>query len=282
MDPRQKSRTAGLLFILAAGCFLWPACAAKPIPQEFFVGETPLTSAPWGTGVSAAAFLAAAQAKKQLFVYIRKPGVKESGYRRAFAAALGKMEPSAQGVTVDLQDPAEKPFVEKYNLDQAPMPLVLAFAPNGAVLGGFPGERITESALTTALASPCLQKCLAATQDKKLVLLCAQNATTAHNNSVLGAVRAFCVDGKYSPNVKVVMMDPADPAERKFAGELKIDPLTKDALTFLLAPPGSLLGTFAGSLKKKDLEAALAKATSGGGCCPGGGASGAACPPAKK
>ena len=282
MRAENISPFSRLLALLILGTGFLPACAAKPIPPEFFVGETTVSSAPWGEGKSATALLAATQAKKHLFAYIRKPGGNEAGYRRIFATALGKMATAAQGITVNLLDPSEKAFVEKLGLQKAPMPLVLVFAPNGVILGGFPAERITEDALMSSLASPCLQKCLVAMQEKKFVLLCAQNATTSSNDSALKGVRSFCTDAKYSPVVKVVMMDPADPAEQRFAGLIQMDPSTPDAMTFLLAPPGSVLGKFTGAVRKKELIGALAKASTGGGCCPGGAKPGVVCPPAKK
>ena len=50
------------------------------------------------------------------------------------------------------------------------MPLVLVFAPNGAITGGLVGPQVTEEALQNAIASPCMQKCLKALQEGKLRL----------------------------------------------------------------------------------------------------------------
>ena len=285
MHAEYTGRISRFIALLILSTGFLTACAAKPIPPEFFVTEQALTKAPWGVTdfeKSAIALMDAVRAKKHLLVYLRKPGVKEDGYRQVYATALGKMGASAQGITVNVEDPTEKAFVDKYGLQKAPMPLVLVFAPNGVILGGFPAERITEEALLASLASPCLQKCLSAMQEKKVVLLCAQNATTSSNDGALKGVRAFCTDPKYSPSVKVVMLDPTDPAEQRFASLLQLDTTSKTATTLLLAPPGSVLGKFTGSINKKTLEGALTRASSGGGCCPGGAKPGAACPPAKK
>src|SRR5208283_2699955 len=58
-------------------------------------------------------------------------------------------------------------------LSRAPMPLVLAVAPNGAVTGAIP-LKLTEAQVGQAFVSPIAAQCLKAVQSRKLVLLCVQ------------------------------------------------------------------------------------------------------------
>ena len=79
----------------------------------------------------------------------------------------------AEITAVQVTDPAEKQLVARYDLGRAPMPLVLAIAPCGAVTKAFTSNiTITETQLQSAYVSPCTQLCLKAIQDRKLVMLC--------------------------------------------------------------------------------------------------------------
>jgi len=169
---------------------------------------------------------------------------------------------------------AEKEFVQKYGLANAPMPLVLAFAPNGAITGGFPATQLTEQRLQDALVSSGMQKCLKALQEGKLVLVCVQNGSTKSNDAALQGVNDFKADAKFAKVTEIVKIDPTVAAEQKFLSQLKIDPKATEATTAVLAPPGRVLATFNGATEKKTMEAALQKASSGcgpgasSGCCP--------------
>jgi Tol biopolymer transport system component len=47
---------------------------------------------------------------------------------------MQKMADKADSVEVNVADPTEKEIVDRYSLTRSPMPLVLAFAPNGAMV----------------------------------------------------------------------------------------------------------------------------------------------------
>jgi hypothetical protein len=268
---------------LAAGvCLLFLGCNSyRPIPPQM-LADAPVASAPWASGTesgkSAAAFLEAAGAKKHLFLYFFSPVNNESRFRRIYDAALAKLGDSAKGFSVNVKDPAEGAIVQKFRLQQAPLPLVLVVAPNGAVLGGFPKDQIKEESLTKVFASPCFQRCLKSLQEGKLIMLCECRKGDAPRAPK--GVLDFAKDAKYSAQTRIVTIDTTDPAEQSFVSQLQIDPSAKESSTCILAPPGSLLTTLKGTFGKKFLEEAIQKASSKGGCCPGGAGS-AACPPQK-
>ena len=193
--------------------------------------------------------------------------------KKVLEEAVAKVSERATAAIVQITDPAEREIVKKFGLDRAPMPLALAIAPNGAIMGGFPNE-VTEEALVGAFGTPVTEKCMKSLQDGKLVFLCVQNASTTSNAEALQGVQDFKAEAQYSGVTEILKLDPADSAEASFLGDLKIDPKTKVAVTAFLAPPGAVIAEFEGATQKDQLLAALQKASSacgpGGSCGPSG------------
>ena len=182
--------------------------------------------------------------------------------------AMANVADSAVVVSIQATDPAEKRIVDKYGVTRAPMPLVLAVAPCGAITKAFTGA-FDESQLRTAFVSPCTAECMKALQDRKLVLLCVQQSgPQVRQVSVQKGVRDFTEDKQYAQNSKVVVLNASDPAETAFLKSLQVDPQTLAPVTVLMSPPASVVGTFSGEVTKEQLVAKLKPAQSS--CCPGG------------
>lgn len=221
-----------------------------------------------GAGAGVAAMDKAAQAKRYLFAFFWKEEDEQTAaMKKVFEAAMAKVSDRADAIVVQVTDPAEKGIVDKFQLDRAPMPLVLALASNGAITGGFP-KKFEEQNLLDAFASPCTEQCMKALQENRLVFVCVQNEATKSNDAAMRGVRDFRADSRYSEVTEIVLLNPADDKEASFLGDLKINPKTSEAITALMAPPGMVIAEFTGETKKEDLVAALEKASSGG--CPGG------------
>ena len=226
------------------------------------------------SGAGMAAIAQAAQDKRYLFAFFWKDESSETAEMRGvFAGAVAKMGDRAQAVQIRTTDPAEAAIVAKFDLLRAPLPLVLAIAPNGAVMGGFP-QKFTAEGLLNAFGTPRTERCMKSLQDGKLVFLCVQNDKTTANQEALKGVHEFKADSRYAGATEIVMLDPADAAETSFLNDLKIDPKTTEAVTAFLAPPGSVIAEFQGATDKAELIAALQKASTacgpGGVCGPGG------------
>jgi hypothetical protein len=225
------------------------------------------------TGVGMSAMKEAAHAKKYLFAFFWKNKDTQTAAMSAIIdAAMKKAGSKARSVSLCVTDSSEKSIVEKFGLDRAPMPLALAIAPNGAIMGGFP-SKFTEDELLNAFGSPCMESCMKTLQEGKLVLLCVQNSSTTYNDEALSGARAFRADERFAKYSEIVMLDPADSAESAFLADLKIDPKEPEAVTAFMAPPGSVIAEFKGATNKDELIAALQKASTGcgpGGCGPGG------------
>jgi hypothetical protein len=231
------------------------------------------------SGAGMKAIAEAAKANKYLFaLFCRNDDEPTRAMRRTLESALARKSARADWVLVKITEPDERSIVEKFELDRAPMPLVLALAPNGAITGGFP-SKVEEKDLLEAFATPCTEKCMKALQSNKLVFLCVQNSTTNGNKAALQGVRDFQADERFGQATEVILLDPAASNEAKFLSDLQVDPKTSAAVTVFLAPPGRPVAKFEGATNKEDLVASLQKA--GSGCCPGGTCGPGGCCPQK-
>jgi hypothetical protein len=217
----------------------------------------------------------AAAADKYLFVFFWKENNQQtSAMWTVFQSAKTKFADRADAVAVNVSDPAEKPMVAKFTIDRAPLPLVLALAPNGAITKGFP-LKFDEKQLSQAFVSAGTAKCLKALQSRKLVLLCVEShSPQIRQVSLQQGVSDFATDARFAGATEIVAIDPADPAEASFLKDLQVDPRAASQTTVFLAPPGAVIATFNGAVTKEQLVAKLQEAQSnpcaGGKCGPGG------------
>ncbi|MCO8124774.1 hypothetical protein NHH03_23760 [Stieleria sp. TO1_6] len=207
----------------------------------------------------------AAQYEKYLFVYFWKQNDQQTqAMRQVFQNATGEMANVANAIAVQITDPKQSPIVKRFDVSRAPMPLVLAIAPNGAITKGLP-VKFTERQLQDAVVSHGTATCLKALQDRKLVLLCV--ATQSGANPFQG-VREFASDSRYAASSQIVSVDPTDPSEKVFLQSLKVDPAGSTRVAVVLAPPGQPVATFAEATSKAQIVERLTAA--GSACCPGG------------
>jgi hypothetical protein len=194
--------------------------------------------------------------------------------------AVANMADSAEVASVQITDPAEKKIVEKYGLTRAPMPLVLAIAPCGAITKAFT-KTFDENQLRTAFVSSCTQLCLKALQDRKLVLACVVDQANPQDQvAIPKCVEEFKADAKYGSATEIVLVNARDQGEAAFLRDFQVSPQMQKPVVVFLAPPGAMIGKFDGNTTKQELVAKLVSAQSnpcaGGKCGPGG------CGPKKK
>jgi len=220
-----------------------------------------------GESRSASVMEKAAAADKYVFMFFYADGSEPTEAARGrFRTVMGKVADRAVPLEVDITDPAEQQVVSDFDVSRAPMPLVLAVAPNGAITGGFPGQ-IDEAMLLGAFASRCEEKSLKALQESRLVIVSVQNKRTSSNDEAMRGVRDFMADPSYGPFTELVTVDPADQAETRFLEAMQVDPQTKEAITVCLRPPGQAVAKFTGETMKETIATAY---TTGGGCGPDG------------
>jgi hypothetical protein len=90
----------------------------------------------------------------------------------------------------------------------------------------------------------------------------------------MSGVQSFKADPRFAQATQIVALDPDDRSEAAFLQDLKVDPRTPTAVTFVLAPPGTPIAKFAGPVTKDQIVAKVTAAQSGpcagGQCGPGG------------
>ncbi len=246
-----------------------PAASA----QEARAGEVP-----YGASSGQQAIDRAAETGEYLFVYFydnREPETLSK--KRELDAAVGALEQQAASVAVDISDPAEVSFARRLRVAGAPMPMVLAFAPTGAITASFAGEFAAEQ-LRSAFVGPAMQTSLAHLQRNHLVLICVQNSQTRWSDDAMRGASDFVSDARFAGNADIVVLDPSNPAESEFMATLGVDPKTPDAVTILMVPPGTAVAKLVGKTDKNALVEELEASTTRPGCAP---ASGSGCCPKK-
>jgi hypothetical protein len=223
---------------------------------------------------AAAAIERSAAAHKFAFVFFWKEQNPQTGRAWSVLQAAGRnLSDTADVIPVQASDPAEKTVVDRFGASRAPMPLVLAVAPCGAVTKAFTSA-FDESKLRTALVSPGTQLCLKALQDRKLVLLCVVGQAGPDGAEIPAAAQEFKADQRFGASSEIILVTAGDAGEAGFLRELQVDTRMPAPFTVLVAPPGSVIGQFDVRATKDQMLAKLAAAQSnpcaGGKCGPGG------------
>ena len=212
---------------------------------------------------------------KFAFAVFHRGGDGIADVREAVRKAVEESKGRAEAIEVDVADAASKPTVQNYGVNRAPLPLVLAIAPNGAVTGGFPGK-CEPQALAEAMVGPKAATCLKTLQDGKVVIICVQPAGSTNAEAILKVTAAFKADERIAGFSESVVIDPADKAEQGFLGQLRVDPKSEGATTLLVTPPGRIVGTYTNVVTTETMFADLARSMAGSTCGGGGGGCGPA------
>lgn len=216
----------------------------------------------------------AAAARKYALVFFWKeenPQTDEAW--NSLQAAAARFPESASVVSIRATDSAERSVVVRLGVDRAPMPMVMAIAPCGAITKAFTGT-VDEKQLRGAFVSPCTELCLKAIQDRKLVFVCVNSGRSGARATVPQGVAEFRADQRYGQATEIVLLDARDPKETSFLEQLQVDSRTAAPVTVFLAPPGAVIGKFGAQATKQQFIATLASAQAdpcaGGKCGPNG------------
>jgi len=241
---------------------------AMPAGENAAYAEESANPWPSDSSPGLTALYSASQQGRYTFVFFWKEANDHTQRMQGqFHTAMDKMPKPVEALSVHVADPKEQATVEVFGVDRAPLPMVVAVAPNGAITKAWPLE-FREDQLQSAIVSHSAAECLKGLQDRKLVLLSIQNGKTAHNQSAQQAAAGFKADARFASATRLVSLDPTDLNESAFLHSLQVNPQTQDAVTILLAPPGRPIARFDGAVTTADLVAKLTSAQSG--CCPDG------------
>lgn len=217
----------------------------------------------------------AAEAGKYTFVFFWKEKNEQTDKAwNVFQASAAKLAKSADVVSIQITDPGEKQIVDRYGVSRAPMPLVLAIAPCGAITKGLT-KTFDETALRTAFVSRCTEHCMKALQSRKLVFVCVVDQPGFQGKATIPqGVEDFKADEKYGRATEIVLVSATDKSEAGFLKGMQVDPNGPKPVAVFLAPPGAMIGKFDDQATKQQIVAKLASAMSnpcaGGKCGPGG------------
>jgi len=220
-----------------------------------------------------AAERAIAQARvenKHAFILFYHPGEQASDTMRdTFKRAEAKLRSKAAFTLIDVSVDTESRLIEQYGVRQAPLPLTLVMAPNGAIVNAFT-KPVEEKALAGAFVSPKVAEVSKALQDRKLVALCLQGAGTKHNTESRQAAQQFVGDSRLGGQAVLVTVDPSK--ESDLLKRCGIRSIPTESTIVMLLPPGQLVASVTGGTTKDALLAKLqaALASCGSGCGPSG------------
>ena len=235
------------------------ALIAAAINDQAARAQAPAAPAPALSAPAQVLASAATEGKLTYIMFYSQSDAKTTALFETIKATSAK-QPTTTWATARITDPNERPVAEKFQVTRAPMPMVVAVHPNGAVTGFF-SMKTTEPELLNCLVSPKKAECMKALQTNQLVLVCVSpNAQT----TVPAGVEAFQTDPHFGPRTLVVHVNSSDPVEASFVAGMELDPRTAETVTVFLAPPGAVVGKFPINATKAQLAAKLAAA---GKCC---------------
>lgn len=204
---------------------------------------------------------AAHEGKYTFLLFFRDDSAPVQTMRRDLTAKLIQRSDQAVACDVCVTAASEQTVVKRFGMSRAPLPLVLAVAPNGAITS-ISRQSPTDESISRSFVTPATETCLKSMQDGKLVLVYVQSASS---EPMPNAVADFVADPLYQARVVPIAVDVADAREAEFLGGLELNSGNASRSTMaLLAPPGGVVERFASTASKADLAAAL---HASGKCC---------------
>lgn len=218
------------------------------------------TAAP-GQDAREALALAADDHKHTFILFYKDNSSATQSMARTLKQALADRTDEASIAFSQANHPSQQEVVNRYKVGRAPMPLVVAVAPNGAITGMFP-LRVSAQQIAGAFVTPKMAQCMKSMQAGRLVFVCVSEHGTA---SIPQGVDAFQADPQFAGRADVISLAADDAAEGDFLKQLKIDPVShRGTTTAFLAPPAVLVGKFSAGASMEEMAAALHAA---GKCC---------------
>ncbi|MFI4874620.1 MAG: hypothetical protein ACIALR_04755 [Blastopirellula sp. JB062] len=255
--------------------YFWTAIKALSLCLSVAVGMNVdaaerSSSNPWNASGGPGLRELAAAADHNRFAYLlfwRNEDDTTQRMNAALQEAKATLKSPISLVSVSVDDVSQQELVEQFGADRAPLPLVIAIAPNGAVTQAWVADA-TAAQLQAGIVSQGTAACLKAMQEQKLSLISVCNADAANREGALQAAKQFQADERFAAAVELINIDPTDEREREFLANLKVSPDQRDVVTLLVSPAGQMIGSFPGQVTAEQLVAQIEAAQQS--CCPGG------------
>ncbi len=179
----------------------------------------------------------------------------------ALKQAVAQRSQRAEWISVNITDGSQRPLVDRYHVERAPMPMVLCVAPNGAITGGIP-RQISDAAIDKALVTPAMTEATKALQDKRIAVIHVKRDPRA---ALPPGAAGFMADPSFKDRTTAVSVTLDDAAEARFVKEMEFKPgELSDSMIVVLAPPGVLVGKYQANVTTDQIAADLHAA---GKCC---------------
>ena len=202
----------------------------------------------------------AAENKYTFIVFYKQDDAATRAIVKTIEKGLIGYEDESSLAYAQVTDPADQAIVMKYGMARAPLPMVLAIAPNGAVTGVF-DRKLTADLVSEAFVTPTMAHCMKSMQESKVVLVCLHRSAKP---SIPAGVRDLENDPLFADRVAIVPLRLNEPGEESFLEQMQVEPAKTQDLVVMMAPPGVLVGKFSTSTTKDEMAGALHKA---GKCC---------------
>ena len=216
---------------------------------------------PAGVRIATATPAVSPAPKFTFILFWKENNAATQGMTEALKQAVAQRSQRAEWISVNVNDGAQRPLVDRYHVERAPMPMVLCVAPNGAITGGIT-RQISDAAIDKALVTPAMTEATKALQDKRIAVI---HVKRDPRLALPAGAAGFVADPSFKDRTTVVNVGLGDAAEARFVNEMEFKPeeLT-DSMIVVLAPPGVLVGKYPGSVTTEQIAADLHAA---GKCC---------------
>src|SRR4051794_30224557 len=109
-----------LCTLLCVGVVASPCAAQSPAGVRVATATPAVTPAP----------------KFTFILFWKENNAATQGMTESLKRAVAQRSQGAEWTSVNIADGAQRPLVDRYHVERAPMPMVLCIAPNGAITGG--------------------------------------------------------------------------------------------------------------------------------------------------
>lgn len=209
----------------------------------------------------------AAAAGRPVFLVVTEAGTKGTELARRVSAEAAQIVGDAAVVELDRGDAGNADVVKRYRLATAPVPLILVIAANGVAAGGAKPSAITAARLAKLVPSAGKAAYLKALDEGKAAFLVFGGEKTPGRAAASAACAAAVatLEGKAA----TVVVDPADPLEGAFVGEMQVDPKAAVATTVVVNAKGQRAAVFTAVPASAALVEAATKPVEDCGCVGG-------------
>jgi hypothetical protein len=224
-------------------------------------GNPCAAQSPTGLRLATATPAASPAPKFTFILFWKENNAATQGMHEALKRAVAQRSERAEWISVNVKDESQRPVVDRYHVERAPMPMVLCIAPNGAITGGIT-RQLTDAAIDKSLVTPAMTEATKALQDKRIVVI---HAKRDPQLSLPAGAAGFVADPSFKERTTVVNVGLDDAAEARFVKEMEFKPEElSDSMIVVLAPPGVLVGRYQGAVTTDKIAADLHAA---GKCC---------------